>query len=320
MTSSTMTHGGATDSRAVAETSAARAARFMARERRAAWLLVGPVVLLYALFFALPLVLALYESLTKTTLSGLGLDGGVKGFAGIENYTAVMSDPAILAGFGRVLLIGVIQVPVMMILATAMALLFDSGMVRMRSVFQTAAFLPHAIPGVIAALVWGALYLPQISPIVRLMRSMGSEFDFLGEHAVLFSIMNMATWSWTGYNMIIIYAALQSVPQELYEAARMDGASALAVALRIKLPLIVPALVITVAFSIIGSLQQFGDPAVLMSFTNSIDSRFTPNLAVYSLGTSEGQPGYAAALSVVIALLAFVLSIGVLRIRDRTGA
>lgn len=292
--------------------------QYLRREKRAAWILVGPVVVLYALFFAFPLVLALYESVMSTKLSGLGLDGGVPTFVGLQNYLTVLTDSAILAGFGRVLLIGAIQVPVMMVLATFMALLFDSGMVWLRSVFQTVSFLPHAIPGVIAALVWGALYLPQISPLVRLIRDMGSSFDFLADDVILFSIMNMATWSWTGYNMIIIYAALQSVPKELYEAARMDGASAFTVALRIKLPLIVPALAITVAFSIIGSLQQFADPAVLSSFTNSIDSRFTPNLAVYSLGTAEGHPGLASALSVVIALLAFVLSIGVLSYRDRT--
>ncbi|MGP5260787.1 carbohydrate ABC transporter permease [Brachybacterium paraconglomeratum] len=299
-------------------TSSRASTDYLRRERRAAWILVGPVVVLYFLFFALPLLLALVESVMATRLSGLGLDGGVRTFVGIDNYRAVLTDPAILDGFGRVLLIGVIQVPVMMILATFMALLFDSGMVWLRSIFQTVSFLPHAIPGVIAALIWGALYLPQISPIVRLLRDWGSAFDFLAEDVVLFSIMNMTTWSWTGYNMIIIYAALQSVPRELFEAARMDGASAFTVALRIKLPLIVPALAITVAFSIIGSLQQFADPAVLMSFTNSIDSRFTPNLAVYSLGTAEGSPGPAAALSVVIALLAFVLSIGVLTLRDRT--
>ena len=91
-------------------------------------------------------------------------------------------------------------------------------------------------------------------------------------------------------------------------------------AVSIKLPLIVPALVISLAFSIIGSLQQFAAPVILNTITNSVDSKFTPNLAVFTLATGNGVPQRAAALAMVIALLAFVLSFTVLRIRDRTGS
>lgn len=286
-------------------------------ETRAAWILLAPLAVLYVLFFATPFVLAGVESFTTHTRSGLGLGATTAQFAGLSNYAAALSDPRILAGFGRVALIGIIQVPVMMFLATLMALLFDSGMVRAREFFQTSAFLPHAIPGVISALLWAALYLPQVSPIVKGLEALNLHVDFLGDNVVLFSIMNMTTWEWTGYNMIILYAALQSIPRDVLESAKVDGAGGLRTALLIKLPLIVPGLVITVMFSIIGSLQQFAAPAVLKSISTSIDSRFTPNLAVYSLATNEGQPGVAAALSLVIAALALILSAAVLQIRDR---
>lgn len=285
-------------------------------EARSAWILILPLVVLFILFFAAPIVLAGIESFTTQTRSGLGLGNAQKTFAGFSNYATVLSDPAILRGFGRVALIGLIQVPIMLTLATFMALLFDSGMVRAKAFFQTSAFLPHAIPGVIAALVWSALYLPQVSPIVKGLRSLSIDVDFLSSNVVLFSIMNMTTWAWTGYNMIILYTALQSIPQEVLEASRVDGANAFQTAIRIKLPLIVPGLVITAMFSIIGSLQQFADPMVLRSITGNIDSRFTPNLAVYSLA-SEGNHGGASALSLVIALLALVLSLGVLKMQKR---
>lgn len=288
------------------------------KEGRAAWTMLAPLSALYVVFFMLPILFAAFESLTTTQTSGLGLGEEVRSFAGLSNYLAVLSDSGIRDGFLRVFLIGIIQVPTMLVLATVLALLFDSGLVRAREFFQTSAFLPHAIPGVIAALVWGALYIPNISPVVSALESLSISVDFLGPGVVLFSIMNITTWNWTGYNMIILYTALQSIPRDVLESAKMDGASSLAVALRIKLPLIVPGLVITGVFSIIGSLQQFADPMVLSTISNHIDSRFTPNLAVYSLATGEGQPGMASALSIVVALIALVLSVGVLQIRDRT--
>lgn len=291
----------------------------LARERRAASVLLAPLAIAFVVFFALPIVLAAVQSFQETKVSGgLGLGGETTVFAGLDNYVAVLSDSAILRGFLRVLLLGVIQVPVMMALAILMALLFDAGIIWGRRFFQTAAFLPHAIPGVIAALVWGALYLPQISPIVKGLAALGIHANFLGRNTVLFSVMNITTWEWIGYNMIILYAALQSIPREILESARVEGANGLRIALNIKLPLVVPALVITLAFSVIGSLQQFAAPVVLSTVTSEVDSKFTPNLAVFTLASGNGVTQRASALAMVIALLAFVLSFAVLRIRDRT--
>ena len=296
-----------------------RSASTYVRERRAAWVLLAPLALAFTVFFALPIVLAAVQSFQETKVAGgLGVGGTSTVFAGLDNYTAVLTDGAVLHGFVRVLLIGVIQVPVMLAIAILMALIFDAGIIWGRQFFQTAAFLPHAIPGVIAALVWGALYLPQISPIVKGLAALGVHVSFLGSHSVLFSIMNITTWEWIGYNMIILYAALQSIPREILESARVEGAGGMRIAVSIKLPLVVPALVITLAFSVIGSLQQFAAPAVLSTFTSEVDSKFTPNLAVFTLATGNGVTQRASALAVVIALLAFGLSFAVLRIRDRT--
>lgn len=291
------------------------------RERRAAWGLLGPLLIAFGVFLALPIVLAAIQSFQATKVAGgLGAGGQRTVFAGFGNYVSVLSDGGILRGFLRVLLMGVIQVPVMMALAILMALLFDAGIIWGRKFFQTAAFLPHAIPGVIAALIWGGLYLPQISPIVKGLAALGVHANFLGRNTVLFAVMNITTWEWIGYNMIILYAALQSIPREILESASVEGAGGLRIALSIKLPLIVPALVISLAFSVIGSLQQFAAPVVLSSITGSVDSKFTPNMAVFSLATGNGVTQRASALAMVIAVLAFVLSFGVLKIRDRTGA
>lgn len=290
-----------------------------ARERRAAWVLLAPLTIAFAIFFALPIVLAAIQSFQETKVAGgLGVGTPVTVFAGLHNYIAVLSDGDILRGFLRVFLIGIIQVPVKMAIAIMMALLFDAGIIWGRRYFQTAAFLPHAIPGVIAALIWGGLYLPQISPIVKGLAAIGIHANFLSNKAVLFSVMNISTWQEIGYNMIILYAALQSIPREILESARVEGAGGMRTAFSIKLPLIVPALVISLAFSIIGSLQQFAAPVVLNTMSTSVDSKFTPNLAVFTLATGNGVTQRAAALAMIVALLAFILSFAVLRIRDRS--
>ncbi|MGW3865386.1 carbohydrate ABC transporter permease, partial [Streptomyces sp. NPDC005047] len=124
------------------------------------------------------------------------------------------------------------------------------------------------------------------------------------------------TWTYTGYNMLIIYAALQAVPADIGEAARVDGASAWTIALRIKIPIIRPALVLTGIFSIIGTFQLFTEPQVFRSISTSVTSTYTPNLAAYSLASGDSY-SEAAALSVVLALVTFVLSFAFLRFTSR---
>ncbi len=284
---------------------------------------LAPFGLLFALFFLLPIGYAIYESLLKIHVSGLGLGPGSTAtvFAGFANYGQVFSDPSFWQGVGRVLLFGVVQVPVMLVFATILALLLDSVAVRFRSFFRLAFFLPYGIPGVIAAILWSFLYLPGLSPIVAALRGSGfGTVNFLGTNSALWSIANIVTWEYTGYNMLIIYAALQAIPADLYEAGRLDGASEWRVATRIKLPMVVNALVLTAIFSIIGTLQLFSEPQVLRSITSNISSSYTPNLLAYTQAFTSNNPNYAAAISVVLAIGTFILSFGFLRLVQRRGA
>lgn len=117
------------------------------------------------------------------------------------------------------LLFGAVQVPVMLGLALVFALLLDSPLIRGKKFYRLAFFAPYAVPGVIAAIMWGFLYSPSLSPFSVLT----SNVDLLGSGLVLWSIANVVTWVYAGYNMLIIYSALQSIPGEIYEAARIDG-------------------------------------------------------------------------------------------------
>ncbi|MEU9498059.1 sugar ABC transporter permease [Streptomyces sp. NPDC048196] len=275
-----------------------------------------PFLALFGLCFLAPIGYAVQQSLHRTERTGpLGLGGHEhEAFAGLANYAHALADERFLAGFGRVLLFGAVQIPLMIALATALALLLESASARGIAFFRSAFFLPYGVPGVIASILWGFLYVPGISPLVKIADAAGWDVDFLSRSTVLWSIANIVTWQFTGYNMLVLIAQLKSVPGELYEAARIDGASAWQVARHVKLPLIRPALVLTTVFSIIGTLQLFAEPMVLRPLASSIDSGFTPNLHAYSEAFVGNDPHVAAAEAVLLALVACVLSFGFLRL------
>jgi multiple sugar transport system permease protein len=175
-----------------------------------------------------------------------------------------------------------------------------------------AFFAPYAVPGVVAAIMWGFLFAPNLSPFKALTESV----DFLGSNLVLWSIANVVTWVYCGYNMLIIYSALQAIPQDLYEAARTDGAGQFRVAWSIKIPIIMPTIILTGVFSIIGTLQLFNEPTVFRTFTSSVSSTYTPNMVVFA---TSAVPNYnlAAAFSVVLALATFALSFVFLKVTQK---
>jgi len=279
---------------------------------------VLPFAVPFVAFYLAPIGYAITQSLLRTERSG-GIFGQPRTvFTGLDQYAAVFSDPVFLSGVGRMLLFGVVQVPIMLAIALALALVLDSAVARLKKVFRIVFFLPYAIPGVVAALMWAFLYSPQLSPIVNVLDAVGPRPDFLGSGAILWSIANVVTWTYTGYNMLIIFAALQAIPQALSEAARSDGAGGIRTAWSIKIPIVRPALVLTGVFSIIGTLQLFTEPVVLRLISTNITSGYTPNLLAFSIASGNNYP-LAAATSVVLAMGTFVLSFGFFRLAQKRG-
>ncbi|ROR72877.1 carbohydrate ABC transporter permease [Bogoriella caseilytica] len=276
----------------------------------APYVFLTPFVVLFLVFLVAPIITALYTSLFTVERSGLGFGNeNASIFVGLENYRRALSNQGFVASFGRVLLFGVVQVPIMLALATGLALLFDSAVVRWKRFFQLAVFIPYAVPTVVAALLWGFLYQPRVSPLVSGLEAIGLDIAFLAPGTVLWSIANVTTWSVTGVNMIIIFAALQTVPRDIYEAARIDGARELRVALQIKLPMVLPAIFLTLLFSIIGTLQLFNEPMTLRSITSNVTGDFTPNMAVFSTTTLGGNLNLGSAMAILLGLVTFALSI-----------
>ncbi|WP_422116414.1 carbohydrate ABC transporter permease [Brachybacterium sp. UNK5269] len=279
------------------------------RSKTAPWLLLGPFLVLFIGTMILPIIMAIGYSFTTVRREGLLGEAGISSvFAGLDNYIAALSNANFIESIGRMLLFGVVQVTVMIVAATILALLLETASALWPGFFRATYFLPYGIPGVIATILWSFLYIPGLSPIVDVMGWMGINIDFLGPDMVLWSIANIVTWTYTGYNMLIIIAQLKSIPGELYEAAKIDGAGGFRVAMSIQLPLIRPALMLTIIFSIIGTLQLFAEPRLLQTMSAGITSEYTPNMSAYAFAFQYNDIGMAAAQSVIIAVSAFVLS------------
>ena len=212
-------------------------------------------------------------------------------FAGLSNYTSALTDAGVLVIASlRVVIYSLILVPVMLGLALLFALLLDARRVRFQRFGRLSIFLPYAVPTVIASLLWGFLYLPTVSPFPTILAGLGLSMpNLFATHVVLLSVANIGVWGGTGFNMIVMYTALRAVPSELYEAARIDGASQRQVALRIKIPMIAPALVLTGVFSLIATLQVFNEPHDAPPLTNTISPDWMPLMRVYDLAFNDNN-------------------------------
>ncbi|MET9403674.1 sugar ABC transporter permease [Kitasatospora sp. NPDC002965] len=274
---------------------------------------LAPFLVVFVIGIIAPLGYAAYLSLFQDRLVG----GTV--FVGLENYRRALTDDLVRAGLGRVLLFLVVQVPVMLLLALVAALALDSGRLRWTGLFRIGIFVPYAVPAVVASLMWGYLYGDRFGLVGQIGEVLGTDVpDLLGSSWMLASIGNIVTWEYVGYNMLILYAALRTVPQELYEAAEVDGAGEFRKAWSIKLPALRPALVLATVFSIIGTFQLFNEPNVMQSLSPGvISTSYTPNMYAYNLAFNGQQFNYSAAVAVVLggvtALAAYAVQIRSMR-------
>lgn len=258
-----------------------------------------PYVVVFLFGMIIPMFYALYLSFFKQSLLG-----GTT-FAGFDNFIAAFKDEALWSGFRRVLIYAAIQIPLNLILSLVAALILDSQRIRHIAVPRILLFLPYAVPGVIAALMWGYIYGDKYGLVGQIASMVGATApNMLSEKLMLFAIANICTWCSLGYNMLIYYSALIGIPTELYESARIDGASELRIAWSVKIPQIKGPIMMTVLFSVIGTLQLFNEPSILMnSAPNVITSNYTPNLYAYNLAFNGQNLNYAAAVSLVIGVI-----------------
>jgi multiple sugar transport system permease protein len=284
---------------------------------RVPYAFLSPAIVLFVLMFLVPVGYTVYLSLRQVRVTGLGLGRGARQeiYAGLANYRTALADSELWRSAGRALLYGALLVPTMLLLALLFALLLDTPGARFRRFARISIFLPFAVPAVIASLLWGFLYLPSVSPAQYLLAKLGvAEVDMLGPDTIYFAVANIGLWGGVGFNMIVLYTALRAVPSEMYESARLDGCTELQLALRIKIPMIVPALIMTAVFSTIATLQVFAEPMTLRPLTNSLTTTWTPLMKIYQDAFARNDLYSAAATSILLAVATLTLSFGFLRL------
>jgi multiple sugar transport system permease protein len=259
--------------------------------------------------FVVPLVYAAYQSFYRRQASGLGIGGQKDVYVGVDNYTRGVGDGDFWGAMGRVLVFALVQIPIMLGLALTMALLLDSVKRKVANRFRLSFLVPYMIPGIVGSMIWMYLYSPRLGPITGVLGSVGIKADFFSSSMIWLSIGNLLTWIVAGFNMLIIYGALQSVPRELFDAARVDGASEWRVALWIKIPWVRGALVLTGMLSIIHMLQIFNEPLLFRQVApQTVTSHFTPIMLIYYQAFDSNDYNYAAALSIILALVVGTVS------------
>ncbi|MET9970921.1 sugar ABC transporter permease [Streptomyces sp. NPDC006356] len=277
-----------------------------------------PFQLGFLFLYLVPIGYAVYQSLFLQKQSGLGLGGATTEFVGLENYQQGLTDSAFMTSILRVVVFACVQIPFMLLVSLVLALFLDAVTSKVAGRFRILLLVPYMIPGVVAAIVWINLYSPAVGPLTPLGELFGFDWNFFAPSMVWPAIGNLLTWHGIGYNMVIIYAALQGVPRELFEAARLDGASEMRIALSIKIPFVRGALVLTALLSIIQMLQIFNEPALFRNVTpETVSDSFTPIMIIYNQAFNAANYHYAAALSVLLALILGVASFLFYRLTTR---
>ena len=268
----------------------------------AGWLFILPFAIVFLVFLVAPLLYALFLSLFKKALIG-----GTQ-FVGIDNYLKAFTDQNFLDGVWFVLRFSIVLIPVQMAISLVIALVLDSLTSRFSRFSRLMIFLPYAIPAVIGAIMWGFLYSKNFGPLGEIFGLFGSTPpDFLSPQLIFYGFIIIVTWQWAGYYMIILYAALQGIDPALYEAARIDGANAWQIAVRIKVPMVANSLLLILVFALIGTLQFFNEPQVLRFIAGgTIRPDFTPNMYAFQQAFSLANFNYGSAISFALGIVVFI--------------
>ena len=262
-----------------------------------------PYVIVFLGGTIIPMIYAFYLGLFKEQMIG-----GER-FAGMTNFIRAIKDPLLWNGFNRVAIYAIIEVPLMTFLSLLAALMLDSQRIRHVAIPRILLFLPYAVPNVIAALMWSYIYGRDYGLFGQVFALFHAQApNMISKELMLWAMINISIWVSMGYNTLIYYSSLKALPEELYESARVDGASEFRIAWSIKIPQIRSSVVMTILFNIIYSLQLFNTPSMMQTIAPEVvTSYYTPNLYTYSLAFSGNDLNYAAAVSLVVGLFTMII-------------
>jgi multiple sugar transport system permease protein len=291
----------------------------MHAERRAAFLLLAPSLALITLFFFAPVIAGFLLSLTDFDLYTIG-DAHNLRMVGLRNYRDLLTSNIFWTAIGNTLYFALVGGPLTVIVSLAAALLVNAKLTRWKPLFRTVYFVPVVTSLVAVAIVFKYLYHPRFGVINLALAKIGIQGpDWLGDPKwAMFSIILLAVWRGFGYTMIIFIAGLQNIPEELYEAARIDGAGPLRQFRHVTLPMLGPTFLFVGIVTAIGQLQIFGEPYV-MTRGGPLNRTLTAVMLMYEQGFRWWRMGYAASVAFVLFLIIGATTILQLRLqRERS--
>ena len=280
----------------------------------AAWCFVAPALLVIAVFFFLPVAAALVLSFTDFDIYALADSRNLR-LVGLRNYAQLLQSPLFWKAFGNTFYFVVVGVPLSIIVSFGAALLLHSRLVRFRALFRTALFAPVVTTLVAVAVIWRYLFHPHYGLLNYALGRIGiPAIDWLGDpHWAMPAIIVLAVWKNFGYNMIILLAGLQSIPEQLYEAARIDGASAWRQFRHVTLPMLAPIVTMVSILTIAGYFQLFAEPYV-MTQGGPLQSTVSVLYFMYEEGFKWWNLGSASAVAFVLFLFIFGVTAVQLRV------
>ncbi|MEV0794572.1 sugar ABC transporter permease [Kribbella sp. NPDC050459] len=263
----------------------------------------------FVVFTVVPVMMALSKSLYSSKSSGLGFGDKTVTFSGLENFGRALHDAKFWGSLWRVALFAIVVIPLIQLTSLTLALLLDSVRRRAAGKLRIAMLVPYMSPGIVATLIWIYLYSPDVGPLTPFFKLFGIDANFYSSEMIWVSVGNLMAWGSIGFNMLIVYGALQAVPRDIFDSARVDGASEWRIAWSIKVPYVRRSLVLVSILGIIGTLQIFSEPLLFRSMTpETVNKDFTPIMTIYNQAFAVGDFNYAAALSIVLALVVGLIS------------
>jgi len=287
-------------------------------ERAAIWF-VAPALLVVAVFFLFPVIAALAMSFTDFDIYALADLRNLR-FVGLANYARLVGNPLFWQALGNTFYFVIVGVPLSIGLSLGAALLLNSPLVRFTGFLRTALFAPVVTTLVAVAVIWRYLFSTRYGFVNYVLGGVGiSPIDWLGDpHWAMPAIIAFAAWKNFGYNMIILLAGLQTIPRELYEAARVDGASAWRQFRSITLPLLSPVLLMVGILTVAGYFQLFAEPYV-MTQGGPLQSTVSVLYFMYEEGFKWWNLGSASAVAFVLFIIIFAVTALQMRTVGRAG-
>ncbi|GEK58443.1 sugar ABC transporter permease [Marinococcus halophilus] len=270
--------------------------------KTAPYVLLLPAVLLFLIFTAYPIIASFWLSFQTT-------EAGERVFVGLNNYVRLFQDPIFYQALGNTLLLLVLQVPIMIFLAVILAVLMNSAFLKMKGFFRVAFFTPAVTSLVAASVIFLLLLNPDYGLINYLLTTVGLEpVGWLNNPFwAKVSLVLVMLWRWTGYNMIILLAGLQNISNDLYEAARIDGAGKVRQFFSITIPQLRPVILFAAIISTIGTLQLFDEPYTLTG-GGPVNATTTITMYLYENGFEYFDFEYASAIAYVVVVIIAILS------------